>query len=364
MNSRHVEVKGFRTHYVLSAKMSGLTAGEAVKYTVSSGSSSFGSAARAPRSAAQPWSMAFLGDIGRGTAGQKALAARLHQTRPDAVMGLGDLVYPRGRMAEYKYLFDINNADSSDANTGGPSMRSTMWIGVTGNHDTAYRDLTKYPDGLAYYYYWLQPRNGPPLAPPNRGGKASQDLGASANFSFNFGNAHFTVIDSNTYATWSKGQLRAWLENDLASAQDATWRIVGFHHPPFHSGKTHETDTFMRTIVPLLARYKVHLVFSGHVHNYQRQRPMTMDGAKIVMDTNFDGVNRTKAKYPIYLVVGGGGAELNDQSIADKPGAWKPFTVALKAGNSFGFLEAGAFALEYRQVRADGTVVDRFRLTK
>jgi hypothetical protein len=49
-----------------------------------------------------------------------------------------------------------------------------------GNHDIATRDLEKFPDTLAYFLYWDQPRNGPlgvqggPLIPPLTGPVANR----------------------------------------------------------------------------------------------------------------------------------------------------------------------------------------------
>ena len=56
-----------------------------------------------------------------------------------------------------------------------------------------------------------------------------------ANFSFDYGNAHWVVLDSNPYADWTDSALREWVERDLARAKGATWKFVAFHHPGFNS---------------------------------------------------------------------------------------------------------------------------------
>ena len=66
----------------------------------------------------------------------------------------------------------------------------------------------------------------------------------------------------------------------------------------------------------LFEKYKVDLVISGHVHNYQRTYPLKFEIApgspkiglvpgKLTLDKEFDGVKKTKTKLPIYLVSGG-----------------------------------------------------------
>ena len=94
-----------------------------------------------------------------------------------------------------------------------------------------------------------------------------------ANFSFDYGDAHWTVLDSNPYVDWTDPDLRGWVERDLAAAQDATWRFVAFHHPPFNSSQAHFGDQRMRVLADVFEAGRVDIVWSGHVHNYQRTYP-------------------------------------------------------------------------------------------
>src|SRR5262249_39408557 len=153
-----------------------------------------------------------------------------------------------------------------------------------GNHDLIERDLDRCPDGLAYFPLWSLPQNGPIGTPgaahtPDLRGKVERqrkflDLAGAAyprmaNYSFDYGGAHWTVLDTNTYVDWTDPELRAWLERDLASdvARDATWRFVALHHPPFHSSKTHADEQRTRVLAELLERLRVDIVFCGHIHN-------------------------------------------------------------------------------------------------
>ena len=170
-------------------------------------------------------------------------------------------------------------------------MRSVPFIAAPGNHDTALANYLRFPDALAYFLYWDQPLNGP-LAPPEAakaahtltGSTAAQPIflaGAGtryprmANFSFEYGNSHWTVLDANRYMDWSNPFLREWLTKDLAAAQSATWRFVAFHQPGFNSSKEHFAEQSMRQLSPIFEAAHVDIVFAGHVHNYQRSFPLT-----------------------------------------------------------------------------------------
>jgi 3',5'-cyclic AMP phosphodiesterase CpdA len=64
-----------------------------------------------------------------------------------------------------------------------------------------------------------------------------------------------------------------WFEDELKSAKEA-WKIVYFHHPLYSSGATHGSDMKLReTLEPLLVKYGVSVVFTGHDHIYERMKP-------------------------------------------------------------------------------------------
>ena len=255
------------------------------------GSVVFSAGGHAPKSAGQPYRFAVFGDCAAGTAEQKAVAFQTYRARPDFVLIAGDIVYTRGRISEYREKFwPVYDADVAAPAAGAPLLRSTLFVGAPGNHDVAARDLEKYPDGLAYFLYWDQPLNGP-LG--REGGRLVPTLAAPeatraaflraagpayprmANFSFDYGNAHWTVLDSNPYVDWTDPDLRGWVERDLAAARDATWRFVAFHHPPFNSSRAHFSDQRMRVLAEVFEAGRVDVVWSGHVHNYQRTFPLT-----------------------------------------------------------------------------------------
>jgi hypothetical protein len=155
---RRVAVPGIEPHRVYRATVRGLTPGSEFAYRVRRGGRIvFMASGRALRPASQPYRFAVFGDCAAGTAAQRTIADQAYRARPDFVLIAGDIVYTRGRIAEYRAQFwPVYNADVAAPGTGAPLLRSTLVLAAPGNHDIdrSARDLGKYPDGLAYFLYW------------------------------------------------------------------------------------------------------------------------------------------------------------------------------------------------------------------
>jgi len=83
------------------------------------------------------------------------------------------------------------------------------------------------------------------------------------------GLAEFFMIDSTAFDMNQAG----WLEGVLKESA-AKWKIAVFHHPIYSSGEEHGSDLSLRSrIEPLLTRYGVNVVLSGHDHTYERVKP-------------------------------------------------------------------------------------------
>lgn len=79
----------------------------------------------------------------------------------------------------------------------------------------------------------------------------------------------FVVLDSNLL---DPKQL-AWAEDTLKNAQEQ-WKICYFHHPLYSDAGRHGPDVQLRVALePVLVRYGVNVVFSGHEHIYERIKP-------------------------------------------------------------------------------------------
>ncbi len=315
----------------------------------------------------------------------------------------GDIVYDRGRVSEYRTRFwPIYNADEPSPSSGAPLLRSTLFVAAPGNHDIASRDLGRQPDGLAYFYFWSQPLNGPigqeggpvtaPVIGPEANKKAFLDAAGKAfpqmaNFSFDYGDVHWTVLDANATVDWTNRELREWVERDLAAARGATWRFVSFHQPGFNSSKHHFDEQYMRILAPVFEAGKVDLVFSGHVHNYQRsfplrfvpaeengaspvgkdgQRPRTRHvGGKWMLDRTFNGQTDTTPEGVIYLITGAGGQHLYNPEQQDDPASWQEFTYKhVSKVFSLTVVDVDGPAVTVRQMTPEGEEVDHFAVTK
>jgi 3',5'-cyclic AMP phosphodiesterase CpdA len=352
----------------------------------------FRASARAPRPPGAGHRFAAFGDGGAGTPGQRAVAYQMGLARPDLVLVTGDIAYMKGRLTDYDAkFFPQYNSDHASRREGAPLMRAVPFVAAPGNHDMVYRNLDDEPEALAYFLVWAQPLNGPLL---DTGGRhwpflsGAEDrrrafreaAGAAyprmANFSFDYGDVHWTVLDANTYADFGAPELRDWLARDLAAAQGAAWRFVAFHHPPFHSSRAHADDQRTRLLVELLEQGGVSLVFTGHVHNYQRTYPLHFEadkggepGGSVAgrweLDREFDGVGRTRPRGVIYLVTGAGGARLYDTDLHDDASTRLEFTAKFASNvHSFTLVDVQPARVDVRQVAADGRELDRFAVTK
>jgi predicted phosphodiesterase len=396
-------VAGVAPRRLYNANLAGLVPGSVFNYRIlKDGNVVFTSDAKAPKSATQPYRFVAFGDIGAGTPEQKTIANQAYLSKPDLVVVPGDLVYEHGLVSEYDTNFwPVYNADMA-SEAGVPMMRSTPFVSVPGNHDLDNRNMDKYPDGLAYYFFWDQPLNGPlgveggPIVPElnatvaNR--KAFMDAAGDtyprmANYSFDYGNAHWTILDSNPYVDWTNKELNDWVANDLAAAKNATWRFVMFHHPGFNSSREHYEQQHMRLLSPIFEAGKVDVVFNGHLHNYQRSFPLTFtpdkkgtlliggkDGKTVrgrvvngrwKLDKSFNGKTKTKPKGIIYLVTGAGGQKLYNTEQNDDPDSWQKFTDKFVSNvHSLTVADVNGKTLTIRQITAEGKVLDKFKVTK
>ena len=377
---RRLDAPPLPAHRIYRATLRNLRPGASVPYRVTlNGSVVFEAAAQARKPGSHR--MIVFGDAATGSVPQAAIAKAVMAAHPDAVFITGDLVYGRGRAAEYRaHFFPVYNSDDV------PLMRRVPVLGVPGNHDVPF---AQWPDASAYFAYWSLPLNGPALsagdanAAPVTAGMHDAVVTASgpafprmASYSFDYGKVHWTVLDSNVYTDWESPVMKAWLEADLKAARGAAWRIVALHHPLFQSSRSHFDDQWMRPLSPILEKYGVDLVLAGHVHNYQRTAPIRFKPTKVglrgkpvegtfTVDQTFDGKTITRAQGIIHIVTGAGGAELYDPWQTDAPASWQPWTRAFVSDqHSFTVLDVEGRKLKLRQLDAGGRELDAITVTK
>jgi 3',5'-cyclic AMP phosphodiesterase CpdA len=392
---KKIELDGVPERYHYQVRLTKLVPGASFEYLVLSNKDGiFSAVAKAPPAKNQKFSLAITGDIGDGGDGARATAAGISRENPDMLLLTGDIVYETGRDSEYDpHFLSVYNANVTDSAQGAPLLRSRAFAAAVGNHDMGFPsdekrlDLNKRPDLLGFFLTWHHPNNGPRLSLEKllkfAGKKGKRDrlvatLGADflskANYSFDFGNVHCVVLDANKYMDWTSPELRQWLKNDLESAL-ASWKIVVWHQGPFNSDAKYHSDERMAVISPILEQYGVDLVFHGHCHFYQRNYPIrvkldgtpkqasNLDGTvngTILIDKEFDGIEKRTPNGIIYVVTGAGGHPASGEHMPID----MPFAAKVITGNSFTMLDVDGANLTLRQMSVDNKVLDQITLSK
>jgi len=398
-----ITTAGIEPFSIYDASFSSLIPGNKFMYRVSkNGTVIFTATAKAPKAATQAFRFVASGDMGAGTTAAKQIANGIYKAGPDLVAIAGDIVYEYGLITDYTTKFwPIYNADKADT-VGVPLLRTIPFIAAVGNHDADTRDLDKFPGALAYYLFWDQPLNGPmgkeggPFVPLLKGSDANKSafINAAAdkyprmtNFSFNYSNTHWTVIDADNYVDWTDSALKNWVANDLAGSKDADWHFVLYHQPGFSSSNEHFEQQQMRLLAPVFEKGNVDIVFNGHVHNYQRSYPLTfvpdksgvlmfggkdnktprgrVVNGKWTLDKKFDGKKNTKPNGVIYIVTGAGGQTLYNPEQQADPDTWQKFTEKfISTIHSFTVVDINGKNLKLHQVDVNGKEVDVLNINK
>lgn len=244
-------------------------------------------------------------------------------------------------------------------------LRSKVAWAPQGNHDNT---------SQAYYQVYSPPTKG------ESGGVAS---GSDRFYAFDHGNVHVISLNSEIRDEPFRASMIEWLRRDLR-ANDKTWTIVFWHHPPYSKGH-HDSDNlkdsggrmaWMReNILPILEDEGVDLVFTGHSHSYERSKFISRHyGAANTFSNQFlaqpgDGrdeagrayTKRSLSKVPhggtVYVVAGSAGYVQSGP--LDHP------AIALsKATPGSVLLEVDANEARAIMVGSDGTTEDSFTIRK
>lgn len=311
----------------------------------------------------QPTRVWVIGDAGTGTSSQIAVYNAYRNftgANPTHLwLQLGDNAYSSGTDAEYQAnMFNIY-----------PDMlrQSVTWP-TLGNHDGASADSAT--QAGPYYNIFSLPRNG------EAGGVAS---GTEAYYSFDYGNIHFIVLDSQDSSRAVGGPMLSWLESDL-QASTADWNIAFWHHPPYTKG-SHNSDTETQLIemrqnaLPILEAYGIDLVLTGHSHSYERSKfidghygsSSTFSAATHVVQTGSGRTDDTGAysksdigvphEGAVYAVAGSSGQ--TSGGTLNHPAMY----LSLNELGSM-VLDVSGLTLDAKFLNNNGTVRDYFTLTK
>ena len=251
---------------------------------------------------------AVVGDSGSGSRRQRAVAERILASAPHFVLHTGDVVYERGEAERFDEAFFRPYAALLRTAAVWPSL---------GNHDVRTRD------GLPWRDAFYTPADNP---------EASE-----AYYSFDFGNAHVVVLDSNQDAGPGSAQHR-FLVRSLGSTL-ATWRFVVLHHTLYSGGRYGGDVRLRAALAPVFDRFGVHVVFMGHDHDYERTVPLV------------GGRPAPNGAGTVYVTTGGGGKSIH-------PVRRTETTAYAESAYHFVRVAVAGETLRLEMVRHDGVVRD------
>ena len=143
-------------------------------------------------------------------------------------------------------------------------------------------------------------------------------------YSFESGSAHIIYLNPYSNTNYTSKQY-IWLKNNLEMINRSItpWVIVVMHCPWYSSNVNHHNDlqTIMmrESMEDLFYKYNVNIVFSGHVHAYERTYPVYK--------------NNTDEYGPVYITIGdGGNLEGHDNKYYEQP-KWSAF----RNGTQYGY---------------------------
>ena len=239
---------------------------------------------------------AVIGDSGQGDENQQGVTAIIEETiQPDLFLHTGDVWYVSSLnqvlFQEYRQLFSTVGMYPARGNHAGfdPAEWFLLFSPPEVDLDIPACEL---PPSVC---------DEDPPEPIQGDGERTSTF-----YSFDWGPAHFAVLDSNDDFEECSIQMK-WLCVDLAAARERerAWIILIVHQPPYTTGGYSSSELpATRLIPPIADRFGVDLVISGHDHNYQRSFPLR--GGQVV-----DGWQDPSFVLPrgtVYLVSGGGGA--------------------------------------------------------
>lgn len=237
----------------------------------------------------------LIGDWGSDTSSQANIANNQNADDTPLLITVGDNAYQNGTQSDW----DNNAFIPAYENQ---ILRRAVFIPTLGNHDLNDVGDDNWQDSVEIKMH-AKPHNGP-------SGQAERY------FSFDHGDAHFVILDSNPPALNS--QQANWLDADLA-ANTRKWTFVSLHHPPYSCANgliSFGSDFTVRGLFsPILEKHGVDLVFDGHDHLYERTG--FVDEYVAGGGSGSDGLGTR------YIMTGGGGENLDSAANSDGGGAYR-----------------------------------------
>lgn len=266
-----------------------------------------------------PFGFVVLSDTQRQPDVSGALAKAAWALRPNFAVIAGDLVDAGNAKWQWEQQFFA----SLD-----PLISRVPFYPVLGNHEV----------NTDYYYEYMS------LPAPEYF------------YTYTYGNTQFFMLDTNRDVRPGTEQY-TWLESELAKST-ARWKVCVHHQPPFSSDDDYGNnwkapikratlgDEKSKPLVALYDKYSVDLVWTGHVHSYERTwlirngKPVEKDGT-------------------LYMVTGGAGGPL------ETAGPYRPgFQRHVKRGHHFCYVTVHGGEFDIKAYDLEGRLFDQVTLKK
>ncbi|KAH7661239.1 Acid phosphatase protein [Dioscorea alata] len=238
-----------------------------------------------------PYTFGLIGDLGQSNDSNITLTHyESNPAKGQAVLFVGDLSYA-----------DTYNHSNIRWDTWGRFVERSAayqpWIWTAGNHEIDFAPELREIEPFKPY----QNRYHVPY-------KASN---STAPFWYSIKRASAYIIVLSSYSAYGKYTPQyQWLEAEFKSGKidrsETPWLIVLMHSPWYNSYNYHYMEgESMRVIYePWFVKYKVDVVFAGHVHAYERSHRISNIAYNIV-NGNCRAIADLSA--PVYITIGDGG---------------------------------------------------------
>ncbi len=223
--------------------------------------------------------------------------------RPAFILNAGDVTDRGDELSHWNWYF------KSLGNYG----QTIPHFATVGNHDTLTYDKNNY-----FGLHFNHPDNGKDAIDKScltsittNHGKVQVEKPEETVYSYNYGGAHFIVLNSGIYGADDEHILKAqreWLTKDLEANKDAKWTVIMVHEAVYHRVGGAESRPWLNDVIE---SYGVDLVIQGHSHLVTRTYPMK-DG-KIVTKTSPDVIQ--KGTGTVYTTIGS--TTLNHDGLGD-----------------------------------------------
>ena len=244
-----------------------------------------------------PYKFGIIGDLGQ-TYNSLSTLEHYMESGAQSVLFVGDLSYAD----RYKYN-DVGIRWDSWGRFVEKSTAYQPWIWSAGNHEIEYMP---YMNEVTPFKSYLHRYPTPYLA-----SKSSSPMW----YAIRRASAHIIMLSSYSPFVKYTPQWK-WLEEELnrVDRKKTPWLIVLVHVPIYNSNEAHfmEGESMRAVFEEWFIHHKVDVIFSGHVHAYERSYRISNIRYNVSSGERFPVPDESA---PVYITVGDGG---NQEGLAGK----------------------------------------------